>query len=439
MPRSAPLVFVLSLAVLAYSTSAHAAADAADGLAAELAAGMAKALGKPAANVLVEPVTGADPAVSSFHAAFLKALVTVRGVSVIDRAALEASIKEAALSSAVSDSVLAEMAGAAGAQIVVRLQAEKSGLGWVVHARAINVATGVVLAAGRAEVGAISAGAPIEADTLEAQLRRLADKLARALDAMEGDLRYQQVAVLRFEESGARAKENQLGLLVSSELTTALRRDHGILLVERANLNKIIDEQALGQTGLIDEKNAAEVGKLAGAQFMVLGNIAEAGDRYLVNAKIVSTVDGLLHGAEEVSLPAADLIALSSDAVVLRSTSGSVYRSILLPGWGQFYNRQTIKGTVFIGAEVLAGGLALTFQLLGQSYLKKYDGMETPRNTQVEMDDMWDKQKSAFGNRNLLLIALGVVHAANIIDAFISGKSFESATPGAGSTFSLQF
>jgi len=145
----------------------------------------------------------------------------------------------------------------------------------------------------------------------------------------------------------------------------------------------------------------------------------------------VAVSDGQVHAAEQVDLPAADLVSLSSEAVVLRTTSGAVYRSVLMPGWGQFYNRQAVKGGLFVGSEVVAAGLAVTFHLLGAHYQSQYDkmGAGTP---QSKVDAKIDQAETNFSRRNWALIALAVVHAANILDAFVNGRTYNSASVGSG-------
>jgi TolB-like protein len=68
-----------------------------------------------------------------------------------------------------------------------------------------------------------------------------------------------------------------LAQMFSSELgqLQALR------MVERADLHRIIEEMKLAQAGMIDEKTAQQVGKLVGAQHLLLGGFV-----YLPNGKI---------------------------------------------------------------------------------------------------------------------------------------------------------
>ncbi len=64
-------------------------------------------------------------------------------------------------------------------------------------------------------------------------------------------------------------------------LTSELSQLQELQLVERADLNRVIEEMKLAQAGMIDEKSAQQVGKLVGAQHLLLGGFI-----YLPNKKI---------------------------------------------------------------------------------------------------------------------------------------------------------
>ena len=52
-----------------------------------------------------------------------------------------------------------------------------------------------------------------------------------------------------------------------------LFKSKGIMLVEREKLDEVMKELRLGMSGLVDEDTAAEVGKLAGCDYMLMGSI----------------------------------------------------------------------------------------------------------------------------------------------------------------------
>ena len=172
-----------------------------------------------------------------------------------------------------------------------------------------------------------SDAAPSEATSLLTQLRKLSDEVIKNLDAMDGNLRYQRFAVANFQELGDSTKDKELGLVVSAQLQSMLQNDHNLFMVEREEIARIVEEIQLGQMGLVSEKDAVEIGKMSGAQALIMGSVSEAGANYIVNVKIVSVNEARVWASAETTLPAADLIALSSEAAVLRTRSGAIYRS----------------------------------------------------------------------------------------------------------------
>ena len=64
------------------------------------------------------------------------------------------------------------------------------------------------------------------------------------------------------------------GLVTQKILAQALsRKSEFIMFLEREHLQKIFEEQALSQTGAIDEKTAVQVGKLGGVNTIVVGSV----------------------------------------------------------------------------------------------------------------------------------------------------------------------
>lgn len=372
-------------------------------------------------RVLLAPLqlTPDDPLGRAFESALGAALIATKRVELVDRRGLEASLGEAALQQA-SGSGWGEIGGALGAQWVIVGNIGRVGDSFLGSVRLSDIQGAQVVKSAEVRFAATGETLSQEATTLDAQMRRLSDLVAVRLSALPGEVRYQRFAVLTFEESGELTRKRQLGLLVSSELTTRLQRDHALMVVERAQLARIVDELALGQSGMVEASQASEVGRLAGAQALVVGNVAEAGDRFLVNARIVDATSGNVVAAEQVPVPAADLVALSADAVVLRSLSGAVYRSALLPGWAQFYNREPVKGAVFLGGELAAGAAAVAFHFLGAHNEQLYRDLPVGTSA-AEFDAAAQKANRDYSRRNWALISLLAIRLVGITDAVIGG------------------
>jgi curli biogenesis system outer membrane secretion channel CsgG len=79
------------------------------------------------------------------------------------------------------------------------------------------------------------------------------------------------VAVLNFESNEAAAK---LIDSVTEKLVTQLVNLRRFRVIERSALDKIMEEQKLGMTGFVDDETAVKVGKLAGADVIILGRIS---------------------------------------------------------------------------------------------------------------------------------------------------------------------
>jgi hypothetical protein len=245
---------------------------------------------------------------------------------------------------------------------------------------------------------------------------------------------------------GPEAKKRELGAVVTAELSTSLRRDHGALLVERQKLVQVMGEIKLGNSGAVDPSSAPEIGKLADAQALVLGSVAEAGDRYLIDARIVSTETAETLAAASEAVPSASLVALSSDAVVLRSKKDAAYRSFLIAGWGQIYNREPAKGWIFPVAVygAVAGGIGLHF--LGQSAEQTYKSTNSPgalcasaglpatctaEQQQAAAESLRTKAESRYSARNVVLGVAVSLWVLNILDAYISGIDGDKLLGGA--------
>lgn len=190
---------------------------------------------------------------------------------------------------------------------------------------------------------------------LDARIRALVDSLALTLKRLPGDHRDQRFAVLPFAAVGDEATQRSLGLVVSDLVITDLARDHRLGLVERGQIGKLMDELALQQSGAVNDEQALQLGKVSGARALIIGSVADAGGEFIVSARAVDAETGKVLVASDMKVPKTELVAFSANAVVLRSRSGAMFRSVVVPGWGQSYNDQAVKGYIFGG---VTGGLA---------------------------------------------------------------------------------
>ena len=104
-----------------------------------------------------------------------------------------------------------------------------------------------------------------------------------------------RVGIVKFENKASFAKRHRVGQAIVDIVTTELARTNAFILVERQELDEVLKEQALGQSGAVDNATAAQAGRVLGLQAMIIGTISEFGaktehvDAMLVKSKKLVT------------------------------------------------------------------------------------------------------------------------------------------------------
>lgn len=362
-------------------------------------------------------------------------------LKLLDRAKTAALAAEARVKAAAGGGNEAELGRRAGAQALLVGALLDSADGFILQARLISVATGKVLASARRSAKVAQASAlpaaqagKVESQSIEVAMRKLSDSLAEGFARLPGNARYRRLAVVPFSEVGEQAQKRHIGTIVAAEVATDLKRDHNLLLVERQKLTEVMGELRLQQSGAVDPASAAQLGQIADAQALVIGSASDLGDHYLVNARVVATETGETLSAGSASVSAAGMISLASDAVVLRSKKDAVFRSLLIPGWGQIYNRQPVKGFAIMGCEVALFGAALAFHFAGQKAYDDYQGKTSAgdlgSSPTAEAQRLYDLSVTRYGYRNIALYTAAGLWLVNLIDAYVSGVDGDTLLGG---------
>ena len=102
------------------------------------------------------------------------------------------------------------------------------------------------------------------------------------------------VAVIDFEVGSGAKPES--GKQIGEALMAMLTGTPGIKLVDRASLDKALQEQALTMTGLSDDTTAIKIGKIVGAQVLITGKAFTLGKSTYITGKIIGTETSLVEG-----------------------------------------------------------------------------------------------------------------------------------------------
>jgi TolB-like protein len=224
------------------------------------------------------------------------------------------------------------------------------------------------------------------------------------------------IAIVEFDNVGKTAASKKVGRIVSELLGEHLLKSGGFTLVERMHLQNVLKEMALSQTGLIDSKSAVEVGKIAGARALLCGSVSEAGKFFIVNARLIDAEQGTVLLSESIELERDGMIALSDKRIVIKKyPQDAAFRSLLLPGWGQFYNDAPVRGYLYPVLVIGTAGSAVAMHYYSKSLYTNYEELE---NTS-ESVKMFDKAQSTVNIRDGLFWTAVGIWTFNIIDAFI--------------------
>ena len=97
------------------------------------------------------------------------------------------------------------------------------------------------------------------------------------------------IAVLDFESVGS---EEHLGKAVSEIMRTELIGTRKFRVVERSQINKTLSEQQLQKSGIVDEKSAVQLGKILGADLIIIGSVVKIGTAYTINSRMIDVKTG---------------------------------------------------------------------------------------------------------------------------------------------------
>ena len=103
------------------------------------------------------------------------------------------------------------------------------------------------------------------------------------------------LAVAEFMEVGA---SKGSGRQVVGPLMAELADCPDFGLIERPLIGEVLCEQGLQMSALADESSAVQLGRISGAELAVFGSVARAKDGYLVTARLVDILSGVILRSE---------------------------------------------------------------------------------------------------------------------------------------------
>ncbi len=137
------------------------------------------------------------------------------------------------------------------------------------------------------------------------------------------------IAVLDFEAIPAGDKDQlSVAATLTETMATELLATKAFRIIERRHIAKVMKELALGQTGAVDEQNAAKVGQLLGAKFLLVGSVSRVAGKQLVQARQIRVETAAAESAQSVSFSDIDDLPEACRDLARRFAGGAAAGSV---------------------------------------------------------------------------------------------------------------
>ncbi len=235
-----------------------------------------------------------------------------------------------------------------------------------------------------------------------------------------------RLAILDLQAKGV---SKVIGIAVSDLIRSDMVDTGRFVVVERAQMDAILKEHELQQTGCTDSSCAVQVGKILSANKVLIGEINKLGSDYIITARVVDVEKGVAEFST--SEKAVDINEIDKtvrklvDKLTLRITgkrslagetgAADFYLRGIVPGWGQMYAGKTLKGGLYMGGFA-AAGCAFAYTFFDYKDKKKaYDDV-SPKASKSTFDTKYDEYNQSY---NVMLYAAGIwglIYIANWVD-----------------------
>lgn len=150
----------------------------------------------------------------------------------------------------------------------------------------------------------LSCGSSPEAMTDEVSwvAEELAENLIYEQELSPGELG--NLAVIPFTE-GVSGESNQFSQYFAEELITALLMlgEKDLSIYERSQINQLMKEAEFASTGMVLEDSAMELGRMMGADSLIIGSFKTAGEVLRINCRLVEVESGKIMSAAAGEIP----------------------------------------------------------------------------------------------------------------------------------------
>lgn len=258
------------------------------------------------------------------------------------------------------------------------------------------------------------------------------------VDSLPASVKSTRVAVIPFED---KTGNDSYGLSTSEYLVVLLKKKNIFSLIDRAEFKKVVEEINLSRSDYADQTSAIEVGKVLAADYILTGSVFKSFGNYSVVAKLIKTETTEIVSSATVNVVPSRLDSFTKDLLSEKSRiTSSFFRSAILPGWGQIYSDQNVRGIISMLSALGTLGVDIGFIISAYNAHTKRDNhydfqfsqeyADLLDATNGEYAKQWEAEyedyKKDYSDKYRLAVIFGAVAggvwALNLIDAAIAGS-----------------
>jgi TolB-like protein len=239
-----------------------------------------------------------------------------------------------------------------------------------------------------------------------------------------------KIAVLDFQVQGGNDDNSDIGKIVAEWLVTALVKEGRFDVIERRLLAKVLEEQKIGVSGVVDADSASKLGKVLGAKVVITGSVLQFQNIIEVNARIIEVESSSIIAAESVQ---------STSEVRLEELVGQMTNKIIkdfpLEGYIVLRDNNTVRIDLGRQAGVKRGMRFIAYKegnVIRQPKTGEVLDVETINVGEVEIVDAYQKTASGtvISETSPGAVAYGVlVRSAREGDLVPAGESPQEPEP----------
>jgi TolB-like protein len=152
------------------------------------------------------------------------------------------------------------------------------------------------------------ANASDEESIVSLKLKELSSQVISSVESSLAEKDRFTIAIIELENIGKRARNNELGKIVSEMLTTNIVQSGNFDVVEREQLSKVLKELKLNQIGLVDANSAKMVGKMLAADTILCGSVSEVGHFFDINVRLIDVEKAKIINAAVIEIKQGDFL-----------------------------------------------------------------------------------------------------------------------------------